>query len=44
MNLWDPGLLIREFSGTEGSRKGAKGASIGCFEEDTGLSEGWIEK
>ena len=44
MDLWDPGLLIREYCGTEGSRKGATGASIGCSEEDTGLSEEWIEK
>lgn len=43
MDLWGQGLPIREYSGTEDSRKWATGASIGCFEEDAGLSEDWIE-
>ena len=43
MDLWDPGFLIREYSGNEDSRKVATGASIGCFEEDASLSEEWIE-
>jgi len=41
--LWGQGLLIREYSGTEDSRKWVMGATIGCFEEDAGLSEDWIE-
>jgi len=43
VDLWDQGLLIREYSGTEDSRKWATGAPIGCFEGDAGLRENWLE-
>ena len=43
MDLWGQGLLIREYSEAEDSRKWATGASIVCFEEDAGLSKDWIE-